>query len=136
MLASLIVMIGAYSYILPNLTDMRTSERLAAEINRFAPNVKSRAIHSPHYTEPSLIYHAGTDINLKAGAIDLSSGKIVILNGLRDETDRLMQDLTQAASERGQCLASSNLVSGFNYSKGKPLSLYVLKEEPCAAFYP
>ena len=136
LLSSMIVMIGAYSYILPNLTEFKTSERLAVELDRFAPNIQSRAIHSPHFTEPSLIYHVGTNINLKAGEIDLSGGKLVILNALRDENEILNETLIISAKSRGACLERSNPVKGFNYSKGDPLNLIILKEAPCAAARP
>ena len=135
-IASMIVMIGTYALILPNLIEFKTSEYLAAEIDRFAPTVKSRAIHSPHYTEPSLIYHVGTDINLKAGQIDLSNGSLAVLNALRSESESINKSLTQSAQLRGQCIEKSNPVNGFNYSKGKPLILYVLKEAPCEVSSP
>lgn len=134
--SSIIIMIGAYGYILPNLTAFKTSERLAAELNRFAPDVDSGAIHSPHFTEPSLIYHLGTDINLKSGRIDLSIRRLVILDTLRDETQSLMDIQTNLAHLRGECLESSNVVEGFNYSKGDPVKLLILKAGPCPADRP
>lgn len=136
LLSSMIVMIGAYSYILPNLTEFKTSERLAAELQRFAPNVESGAIHSPHFTEPSLIYHVGTNIVLKGGDLDLSGGKLVILNTLREETAALSQSLMQSAETRRQCLETSKSIKGFNYSKGNPLNLVILREVPCAVSRP
>jgi len=54
-------MIGAYGYILPSLTELNTSERLAIELERFAPDTDSQFIHSPHFTEPSLVYHIGKE---------------------------------------------------------------------------
>ncbi len=131
LLSSIIVMMGAYAYILPHLTAFKTSERLAAEIGRFAPNTKSGAIHSPHYREPSLIYHVGTNINLKSGDIDLSEGKLIILNALREDADTVNQTLIRSAEKEGKCLEKSEPVDGFNYSKGVPLSLFVLKVGPC-----
>ena len=129
-------MIGAYSYILPSLTEFKTSEHLAAELKRFAPNVDSSAIHSPHYTEPSLVYHVGKDINVKAGDIDLSGGRLVILNALREDAEALNQSLISSAKSRGECLESSLPVKGFNYSKGDPLNLVILRAVPCEASRP
>ena len=133
LISGMIAMVGAYAYILPNLTEFRTSEYLAAELERFAPNVESNLIHSPHYTEPSLVYHVGTDINLKAREVDLSDGSLVILNTRRQETENLGRVLSDAAEKRGLCLATSKPVKGFNYSKGNPLDLVILKEVPCEA---
>ena len=132
LLSSIIMMVGTYGYILPNLTAFKTSERLAAELERFAPNVESGAIHSPHFTEPSLVYHVGTHINLKAGPVDLSTGGLVILNRLREETQELTENLLQSSQNRGLCLQTSNTVKGFNYSKGNPVDMVILKEVPCA----
>lgn len=132
LLSSIIIMAGAYSYILPNLKDFKTSERIAAELKRFAPTATSGDIHSPHYTEPSLIYHIGEDINLKSGEIDLSGGKLVILNALHKDAAALNQNLLKTAKKRRECLQTSEPVRGFNYSKGDPLNLVILKVEPCA----
>ena len=136
LLSSMIAMIGAYGYILPNLTAFKTSERLAAELERFAPDVDSRAIHSPQFTEPSLVYHVGANINLKAGDVVLSDGRLVILNALRKDSLALNETLTKTAKTRGVCLEVSNSVKGFNYSKGEPLDMVILKEAPCAASRP
>ena len=136
LLSSMVVMIGAYSYILPNLTEFTTSQRLAAEIERFAPDAESGDIHSPHFTEPSLVYHVGTDINVKSGEIDLSDGRLLIVNSLREDTSALNQTLIQSAKTRRKCLKASKSIKGFNYSKGTPLNLVILREGPCAASRP
>ena len=130
-LAALICSAGAYSYILPNLTEFRTSEHVLAELKRFAPEIDSQLIHSPHFTEPSLVYHLGTDINVKGGDIDLSGGKLVVLNAEQENAAAHSIALSKAAKSRGMCLKNSNLIKGFNYSKGQQLSLVILREEPC-----
>ena len=132
LVASATAMIGTYGYVLPNLTAFKTSERVAAELERFAPGIDSGAIHSPHFTEPSLVYYVGKDIDLKAGEIDLSDGQLVILNSLRKDAEETYRDLIRGAYNSGQCLISSDPVEGFNYSKGDPLNLVILKEAPCA----
>jgi len=132
LLSSIIAMAGAYGYILPSLTELNTSERLAIELEAFAPNSESEKIHSPHFTEPSLVYHIGKNINLKAGNVSLKEGKLVILNTRREETVPLSKILAKSAKNRNLCIAASNPVKGFNYSKGAPLTLVILKEVPCA----
>ena len=131
LLSSIILTIGAYGTLLPNLPDFNTSERLAAELERFSPGADSQSIHSPHYTEPSLVYHVGTHIYVKGGNVDLSSRPLVILDSLREETQDITDALTQAAQSRGLCLKRSEPISGFNYSKGKPVKLLILKVGPC-----
>ncbi len=130
-LASMIAMIGSYGYILPNLTSLKTSERLAAEIKKFSPLAKSGAIHSPQFTEPSLVYHVGKDINLKAGEADLSGGRLLILNALRKESRGIHEGLIASNKARGQCVEVSKPIKGFNYSKGEPLEMVILKAAPC-----
>ncbi len=132
LLSSILIMAGAYGYILPNLTDFKTSERVAAELTRFAPNTDSGDIHSPQYTEPSLIYHVGQNIDLTGGEVDLSDGRLVILNALHKDTADLNRKLLDAATSRDACLSKSEQIGGFNYSKGVPLNLVILKAEPCA----
>ena len=73
----------------------------------------------------------GTDINVKAGDLDLAAGKLVILDALREETQALKMQLMQSARSRGLCLEYSEPIAGFNYSKGKPVELLILKAEPC-----
>lgn len=133
LLSSLVIMTGTYGYILPRLSDLNTAENLVVELNRFAPDIDARKIHSPHFTEPSLVYHLGEDINVKSGEIDLSEGQIVILDALRRDMDDINQRLLQTANARSQCLMKSDFVQGFNYSKGDEVSLVILKEAPCAA---
>jgi len=129
---SVILTIGVYSALLPNMPAFNTSKRLAAELTRFVPGIESQHIHSPHFTEPSLVYHVGTSINVKAGDVDLSSRKLAILDSQRDETEALMTRLTVSAQKRGFCLETSNSITGVNYSKGsRPVELIILKEVPC-----
>ena len=132
LLSSVIAMIGTYGFILPNMTAFKTSERLAAELQKFAPNVDSSDIHSPQFTEPSLVYHVGTNINLKAGELDLSNGRLVILDALRKDSQAMNDALTKSAKTRGLCIKTSNSIKGFNYSKGDPLNMVILKEAPCS----
>ena len=129
--SALICSAGAYIYILPSLTDFKTSQRLRAELDRFAPDAKSSDIHSPHYREPSLVYHIGGGIDLNDRKIDLSDGSLVILNARRKNAAKQSLRLSNKAKRRKRCLESSNPVNGINYSNGTPLSLVILREGPC-----
>ena len=122
---------GAYIYILPSLTDFKLSERLSAELDRFAPGIESSAIHSPHYREPSLVYHLGAGINVKDKRIDLSDGSLVILNAEHENAAAQSFALSTSAKKRGLCLKNSNPIKGLNYSNGEALSLVILQEGPC-----
>jgi len=131
LVSALICSASAYVYILPSLTDFKTSERLSAELNRFAPETESSSIHSPHFTEPSLVYHIGADIDLKNRKIDISDGSLVIVNALHKNSAKLSIRLSKRAKRRRRCLESSNPINGVNYSNGTPLSLVILREAPC-----
>jgi len=131
LLSSFILSIGAYGYTLPHLSSFQTSANLKAELVRFAPKAKSKKIHSPHYKEPSLVYHLGTDIDLTNREIDLSRGGIVILNALHKTSPELSIRLSKIAKKRKRCLRSSRPINGFNYSRGETLSLVILREGLC-----
>jgi len=122
---------GAYAYILPSFTDFRTAERVRAELDRFAPEADSSDIHSPHFTEPSLVYHLGAGVDLKDRKVKLSDGSLVILNARRKNATALSIRLSKKAKKRKRCLQSSNPINGINYSNGTPLSLVILREGPC-----
>ena len=131
--SSLVYLIGAYGYALPNMPNFQTPERMSVALELFAPGTESHMIHSPYYSEPSLVYHVGKDIDLRRRDIDLSNGSLVILNLENDKAEDERQKLLQAALRRGACLKSSDTVSGFNYSRGEePLNLIILREEPCS----
>ena len=131
LVSALICSAGAYIYILPSLTDFKTSQRLRAELDRFAPEAESSDIHSPHYREPSLVYHIGAGIDLNDRKIDLSDGSLVILNARRKNAAKQSLRLSNKAKRRKRCLKSSNPINGINYSNGTPLSLVILREGPC-----
>lgn len=130
--ASLVVMIGAYGYILPNIDAFNTSERVAEAITKFAPEVSPRDIHSPHYTEPSLVYHVGTEVNVKGDAPDLSKSQLIILDLMQREKALIYHELEASAAKRENCLETSEPIAGYNYSKGRAVELIILREAPCA----
>ncbi len=131
LIASLVIMGGSYGYILPQIEAFKTSERMGAALDSFAPEIDSSDIHSPHFKEPSLVYHLGMGINVKDHDVDLSNGSLVILNTRRKETEAITAALETSAKTRGLCLAASDITKGFNYSKGNPLNLVILREAPC-----
>ena len=131
LLTALVFFTGTYRVILPNIPQFQTSERMVAALKLFAPDIQSGQIHSPHYPEPSLVYHFGQDIDVTERPIDISDGSVVILNSRRTDAEEIRQNLSRDARTRGLCLQSSAPTAGFNYSKGTPLSLVILREAPC-----
>jgi len=131
LLSALICSAGAYTYILPNLTAFRLAERVQAELEHFAPGANSANIHSPHFTEPSLVYHLGSEIDVTARKIKLSDGSVVILNAQNKNATKLSRRLSRQAKRRKACLKNSNPIKGFNYSNGEEVTLVILQEGPC-----
>jgi len=78
----------------------------------------------------TLIFAAGAG-NVTERPIDISDGSVVILNSRRTDAEEIRQNLSRDARTRGLCLQSSAPTAGFNYSKGTPLSLVILREAPC-----
>lgn len=130
-LSGLILSGGSYAHILPKLEEFRASERLAARLDAFAPNIDPRQIHSPDYAEPSLVYHIGAMIDVKGRAPDLSEHQIIILDMSQDTASETLSLLETQADSRGNCLESADPVIGFNYSKGDAVSLVIFREGPC-----
>ena len=131
--ASLALSSGTYAYILPQIDNFRTSERIAAYIGEIAPDIRADQIHSPHYAEPSLVYHLGTEINVKGGLIDIEKTPLIILDTQRDSILRDSREVEKAVKAAGLCMKTSDAMKGFNYSKGDEVSLIILQAVPCPA---
>ena len=131
LLCGLVLSGGSYGYILPELESFRTSEKLTALLHQLDPKINSSQIHSPHYTEPSLVYHIGKDINLKSGELDVLKTPFLILDSRQDSILLDSQQMAAAVKYHDLCLKTSKSVKGFNYSKGEEVSLIVLQAVPC-----
>lgn len=135
----LIAPIGVYQFILPSLTDFRVAERVSKAFvqTRIArPMDGGRPVYSPHFREPSLVYHLGTDIKLTdKGVADEAweTGFVLILDMQTDEGVELKDKMTNLAEKNGACLRWTDPVTGFNYSKGDPVSLLIMEFKPCPA---
>lgn len=129
--SSLIFMMGTFGFILPQMDAFDTSARLATALDGFAPNVRAKDIHSPHFTEPSLVYHVGGGIDVKGHAPSFATDLIIILDDMNAQTGALRDKLMASAKANGKCISASKPVEGFNYSKGDAVELVILKAEPC-----
>ncbi len=132
LLTSLIFIGGTFGYILPNIDAFNISENVAQELTQFAPAVAATRIHSPHFTEPSLVYHVGTEIDVTGHTPDLFKDALVILDLERESTETDIQILTASVTARGLCIETSNSIKGFNYSKGQKVDLIILRKALCA----
>lgn len=133
-LSGVILSVGAYGYILPNLQALRVSERIAQTL----PPQNYSEVLSVSFTEPSLLYH--TDKSLRLGGqgdpLDmdaLRAGRILLLDKERDEDVAILDQLKARTAETQLCLQERNPVSGFNYSKGDPVEIVQITAIPCPA---
>jgi 4-amino-4-deoxy-L-arabinose transferase-like glycosyltransferase len=119
--ASPILMVGVFSFTQPVMQSLRLSPRLAET---------ARALDCPHpavgtlgYREPSLVFLAGTELRMFAGASDaaefLKGGgcRLAFVEGRFD--DRFRQE-TDRAGIRPALLAR---LSGFNFNGGRRLEI-------------
>ncbi len=123
-----------YQFILPSLTDLRISERIATRFTE--KNLKPARIISPNFTEPSLVYHLGTDILLGRAAntalnSGLKSGDVVLVDQRRSEERYEILALNGNIQESGHCLIEKDVISGTNISRMDPVDVHIFRVEPC-----
>ncbi|MGB6231174.1 MAG: glycosyltransferase family 39 protein, partial [Litorimonas sp.] len=115
-----------YAVLLPNVEDGRTSQALAATV--------PGRIASIHYTEPSLVYYAGTERVRLGDVVDWEDAE-----DWRTETlviDRIgggveidaVRDVVAAA---GRCLTVGDPVTGFKYSNFEAVDLLPVRQVAC-----
>ena len=131
-LSGLILSIGAYGYILPNLTDLRLSERIAQQLNM----EDYSQLVSVSFTEPSLVYH--TDKSVKLGErfnpLDIAAlkdGRVLLLDMKSEKDIALKKAILETTQAAQLCMNDDPLVSGFNYSKGKEVEIVKITANPC-----
>jgi len=123
-----------YQFILPKLSDLQLGDRIEKALA--TENLGAGRILSPNYTEPSLIYHLGTDILLaenaeKAMKSGIKSGDLLLVDVRKAEEKYSLLNLSGQLSESETCLIEKSAVKGTNYSKGDPVDIRLYLAEPC-----
>lgn len=124
MVGAVILHASVFAGVLPGLTDLWVSQRVALAADVHAPGAALAAVG---YHEPSLVFLMGTDTLLAdtgaAAADALASGRVGVaaIESAADEA------FIAAAAERGLAVRATEVVEGLNYSRGKPvrLTLYI-----------
>ncbi len=138
-LSALVMSVATYQFILPNLTQLRVADQIAAAFrteNITLPRRGGPDVVSPHFTEPSLVYRLGKDINVtdKVDLLDMdifAKGRIILLD-LKREGAKAQQEAIEAAASRAKlCLKTAAPIKGFNYSKGDSVEIVMLRTMPC-----
>lgn len=131
-----------YQFILPTLDSFKTSQRIAESLTnkgitlpRLDTSNTQTLFLSPQFTEPSLVYHIGTDIRLGDAAVFNDSltisDMVLLVDRLDPDAANFMEDATRAAETRNQCWTQLDNIKGFNYSKGKPVDIDILHLSSC-----
>jgi len=124
MAGAVVLHVSVFAGVLPGLSDLWVSQRIAAAADVHAPGAPLAAVG---YHEPSLVFLMGTDTLLAddgpSAAEALASGRV----GVVAIESRAVDAFTAAAAERGLSLRAAEVVDGLNYSRGKPvrMTLYV-----------
>jgi hypothetical protein len=132
-LAGAILAIPVYAAVLegviPRLTAVWVSSRLAAAVAQVAPGLPARNFGVAGHHEPSLQFAMGGDIRLltsgEAAAAFLADGpgRIAAIG------DRQEAAFRRAAAERGLNLRELGSVTGLNYVRGRWITLSLFKVE-------
>lgn len=134
-----LLMVPSYAIILPSLTALRIADQVSArfqDLDITPPRLGGPMVLSPHFTEPSLIYRLGKDVRLGdqvnfSNPTHLNVNTVILLDLTRKNAHDIRQDAEQVLHITGLCLTEHDVIDGFNYSKGDPVSLAILQALPC-----
>lgn len=138
LVAAIIISIPTYQFTLPSMKPLRIAQAVetAFRENGIETPVSGVSVLSTQFTEPSLVFHLGTNILLgksdeRLASLDMDIGDIIILDRVRTTTKELEADLTEKSADQELCLTSLKIVKGFNYAKGDPIRLDILRTDTC-----
>jgi hypothetical protein len=103
-----------------SLDQLWVSQRVAAQIDKIAP---LDGVVAAGYHEPSLVFLTGTKTNLTDGAgaaafLAAHDGVAVVAQAAQAQFEQAL-----AAEGMGEKVTRVATVDGFNYSRGKPVSI-------------
>jgi len=144
-ITALIVNIPTYQFTLPSLSELFVSRKVEAAVKKAGisvPLASNINLVSTQFSEPSLVHALGTHIHLgqpekrlEQAALEIDD--LIIFDRVKTGSDSTTEfaDFEKAyvkkLNEAGRCLISIESVDGYNYSKGDPVNLEVLKVVPC-----
>ncbi|MEP6342318.1 MAG: glycosyltransferase family 39 protein [Maricaulaceae bacterium] len=131
--------IPTYAQVMPNLDRFRIAPNIEAQLakeNISLPRNGGPLIRSPHFTEPSLIYHLGTNVLLGQKADNyprypVQPEQIWIIDEQKPDSETRSKALKDLAAYNGMCLSAIGKVSGVNYSNGDDVDLKLYTISDC-----
>lgn len=133
-LSALLISPASYQFILPSLTGLQISGRVADSLSSRSltlPRNGGALVLAPTYTEPSLVYALGQEIQLGDRANPdqpLTPGTIIINDLLQVESEPFAKALKAA----GNCTEILETIEGINMSRMDPVTLEVSRVTICA----
>ena len=140
-LSALMLSVTTYQFILPGLSQLRIADGLVTAFNHAGialPRNAAIEVVSPDITEPSLVYHLGSDIDV-SGTTDLldmdalKAGRVIILDLLKEKAEPKLALLKVKAKAQDICIHSTPPREYLNYSKGDPVKLIIVRTIQCPA---
>lgn len=120
--------IGVFTTILPSMTDFAVSPRLVAAYDAAAPG-RPFPLISTGYTEPSLVFLAGTETRLASpeeAATYLADNPGAVAAVESRQQERFMATL---AARPEVAVTPVDSVQGFNYSRGREVDITLYRSE-------
>jgi len=138
-LSAVLLTLPTYQFILPGLSQLRTADQLSVYLQDQGialPRKGGPDIVSPDFTEPSLVYHLGSNIDVsgKTDLLDmnaLKAGRLIILDRLKEKAEPKLAMIKIQATENDICISTSEPLKTFNYSKGVPVEITITRSIPC-----
>lgn len=117
-----LIYIGVFTLLLPSLDALAVSPRLVAAYDRIAPG-RPFPLVSAGYTEPSLVFLAGTETKLGTGAaaatfLAENLGAVAAVERRQEQ-----EFLEGVAATPGVKVEPLDTLTGFNYSRGREVSI-------------
>ncbi len=141
--AAIIISLPTYQFILPSMTQLQLGKFMAAAFhtNDIKTPISNTTVLSTQFTEPSLVFYLGTGILLgkpdqRLAGLEMKIGDVVILDRVRTTTKEYEAKLTEKLALQELCLTSLQTVKGFNYAKGDPVRLDILRADTCSVVDP
>ncbi|MCT8265710.1 glycosyltransferase family 39 protein [Afifella sp. JA880] len=129
-LSAALLYIGAFQLAFPGLDAIRVSERAVAEAEKVS-SCSNPELAATGYTEPSLVFFGGTDVVLGSSEdvakfLEEPGCRVGLVEARRDA------EFHASVAADGLTVVRRGEVSGYNYSRGRPVTVGIYETGPAA----